>query len=121
MTEERAQRHLAAILAADVVGYSRLMEQDEAEFTPEGVEQAGQIWEEGLAKFPNSALLQVNLGWYHMGRAYNGFSNDPTSDFRKAGELVRQALAHPNLSPLERRLCHWLFAYVNLWERMTRR
>jgi len=29
MTEERTQRHLAAILAADVVGYSRLMEQDE--------------------------------------------------------------------------------------------
>jgi adenylate cyclase len=31
MGKERAQRHLAAILAADVVGYSRLMEQDEAE------------------------------------------------------------------------------------------
>jgi adenylate cyclase len=31
MAEERAQRHLAAILAADVVGYSRLMEQDEAD------------------------------------------------------------------------------------------
>ena len=30
MAEERAQRHLAAILAADVVGYTRLMEQDEA-------------------------------------------------------------------------------------------
>ncbi len=30
MAKERAQRHLAAILAADVVGYSRLMEQDEA-------------------------------------------------------------------------------------------
>jgi adenylate cyclase len=30
MTEERAQRRLAAILAADVVGYSRLMEADEA-------------------------------------------------------------------------------------------
>ena len=29
MTEERVQRRLAAILAADVVGYSRLMEQDE--------------------------------------------------------------------------------------------
>src|SRR4030095_6236135 len=29
MAEERAQRHLAAIMAADVVGYSRLMEQDE--------------------------------------------------------------------------------------------
>src|SRR4029450_11478727 len=30
MAEERAQRHIAAILAADVVGYSRLMEVDEA-------------------------------------------------------------------------------------------
>src|SRR5260370_34598634 len=29
MTEQRAQRRLAAILAADVVGYSRLMQQDE--------------------------------------------------------------------------------------------
>jgi class 3 adenylate cyclase/pimeloyl-ACP methyl ester carboxylesterase len=30
MSEERVQRRLAAILAADVVGYSRLMEEDEA-------------------------------------------------------------------------------------------
>jgi class 3 adenylate cyclase len=30
MAEERAQRRLAAILAADVVGYSRLIERDEA-------------------------------------------------------------------------------------------
>src|SRR5262245_42563429 len=30
MAEERVQRRLAAILAADVVGCSRLMEQDEA-------------------------------------------------------------------------------------------
>ena len=29
MAEERVQRRLAAILAADVVGYSRLMERDE--------------------------------------------------------------------------------------------
>ena len=30
MSEQRIQRRLAAILAADVVGYSRLMERDEA-------------------------------------------------------------------------------------------
>ena len=30
MAEDRAQRKLAAILAADVVGYSRLMGEDEA-------------------------------------------------------------------------------------------
>ncbi len=29
MAEERVQRRLVAILAADVVGYSRMMEQDE--------------------------------------------------------------------------------------------
>lgn len=29
MAEKRIQRHLAAILAADVVGFGRLMEQDE--------------------------------------------------------------------------------------------
>jgi class 3 adenylate cyclase len=30
MVEERSQRRLAAILAADVAGYSRLMEKNEA-------------------------------------------------------------------------------------------
>ncbi len=30
MAEERVQRRLAAILAADVVGYSHMMEEDEA-------------------------------------------------------------------------------------------
>ena len=30
MAEERVQRRLAAILAADVAGYSRLMQADEA-------------------------------------------------------------------------------------------
>ena len=30
MAEERVQRRLAAILVADVVGYSRMMEADEA-------------------------------------------------------------------------------------------
>lgn len=30
MAEERTQRRLAAVLVADVVGYSRLVEQDEA-------------------------------------------------------------------------------------------
>jgi len=40
MAEERAQRRLAAILVADVVGYSRLMEQDEAKV----FQQDQQFW-----------------------------------------------------------------------------
>ena len=41
MAEERAQRRLAAILAADVVGYSRLMQADEAGTLPTSVNKAG--------------------------------------------------------------------------------
>ena len=56
MAEERVQRRLSAILAADVVGYSRLMEQDEADtfhrlrthwkdlFEPEIERQHGRIF-----------------------------------------------------------------------------
>ena len=28
-------------------------------------DRAGRIWEEGLAKYPDSNLLKVKLGWYH--------------------------------------------------------
>ena len=41
MAEERAQRRLAAILAADVVGYSRLMQADEAGTLPRSRRGAG--------------------------------------------------------------------------------
>jgi TolB-like protein/class 3 adenylate cyclase len=84
------------------------------QFTPEGNRQAGQIWEQGLKKFPDSALLQVKLGIAHNQRALNGWSENTAADFQRAGELVRQALGHPNLSPLEKRLCYWTTAFINL-------
>jgi TolB-like protein len=73
-------------------------------FTKEGTEQAGKIWREGLAKYPGSPLLTVKLAWYHLARAANFFSDDPPSDFRKAGMLGRQVLAHEHLSPQVARL-----------------
>src|SRR5215831_12089864 len=51
MAEERAQRRLAAILAADVVGYSRLMEQDEAGTLAVLAERRKAILEPLLAKY----------------------------------------------------------------------
>ena len=51
MAEERAQRRLAAILAADVVGYSRLMEQDEAGTLAALANRRKRIWEPLLAKY----------------------------------------------------------------------
>ena len=60
-------------------------------WSPEGNEDAGQIWKEGLEEFPNSSLLHIKLGWYHFMRAFNGWSSDAEADFHRAGELVRKA------------------------------
>ena len=35
-------------------------------YTKEGIERSGEIWREGLAKFPTSPLIKVKLGWHHM-------------------------------------------------------
>ena len=81
-------------------------------FTKADNERAGRIWEEGLAKYPDSNLLKVKLGWYHMQAGLNFWSDDVPAEFRKAGELVRTVLAKENLSPQVKRLAHWLFAWV---------
>ena len=35
-------------------------------YTKEGIERSGEIWREGLMKFPSSPLLKVKLGWHHI-------------------------------------------------------
>jgi tetratricopeptide (TPR) repeat protein len=54
----------------------------------------------------------VKLGFYHYQRAFSGWSSDAMADYRRSGELVREVFRDTNLSPLVRRLGHWLFAYV---------
>ena len=75
-------------------------------------DRAGRVWEEGLAKYPDSNLLKVKLGWYHMKAGWRWWSDDVPAEFRKAGELSRAVLAANNLSPQVKRLAHWLFAQV---------
>ena len=75
-------------------------------------DRAGRVWEEGLAKYPDSNLLKVKLGWYHMKAGWRWWSDDVAAEFRKAGELSRAVLAANNLSPQVKRLAHWLFAQV---------
>src|SRR5262245_39252608 len=87
-------------------------------YTKEGIERSGEIWREGLAKFPSSALLKVTLGWHHIGRVTHTFvSDDQPADVRKAGELGRQVLAEEHLSPQVLRLANWLMSYVLAHER----
>ena len=83
----------------------------------EGIERSGEIWREGLAKFPSSPLLKVKLGWHHMMRVMIFYGDDPPADVRKAGELARHVLANEHLSPQVARLANWLMSYVLVQEK----
>jgi TolB-like protein/Flp pilus assembly protein TadD len=86
-------------------------------YTKEGIERSGEIWREGLAKFPSSTLLKAKLGWHHVMRVMIFASDDPPADIRKAGELARYVLANEHLSPQVARLANWLMSYVLVLER----
>src|SRR4029079_9431156 len=93
-------------------GHEQLMR-----YTKEGIERSGEIWREGLAKFPSSQLLKVKLGWHHMVRAYRFVSADAQDDVRRSGVLARQVLANEHVSPQVARLANWLMSYVLVQER----
>ena len=93
-------------------GHEQLMK-----YSKEGIERSGEIWREGLAKFPSSPLLKVKLGWHHMMRVMIFCSDDPPADVRKAGELARHVLANEHLSPQVARLANWLMSFVLVQEK----
>src|SRR6202158_6235349 len=95
MVEERAQRRLAAILAADVVGYSRLMEQDEA----------GTF--ERLRADRKEAIEPE--GGPHQSRGFKGMGGEVLADFASVVEavecaaVVQRAMAERNAGLAEDR------------------
>lgn len=44
-------------------------------------DRAGRIFEEGLAKYPDSNLLKVKLAWYHFLAGWNFWSDEHSSRF----------------------------------------
>ncbi len=60
MVEERVQRRLAAILAADVVGYSRLMEAGE-EATLRTLKTYREIIDRLIARHEGRVILGCNI------------------------------------------------------------
>ena len=80
--------------------------------SPEQLDRSAAIWQEGLRKFPNSALLKVQLGFFHFMRSYWLWSDDTAADYKRAGELAREVAGQENLTPLTRRLSHWLMSFV---------
>jgi adenylate cyclase len=79
MAEERTRRRLAAILAADVVGYSRLMERDEAGTLAALKARRREVLEPILAK--------------HDGRVFKDTGDGVLVEFGSAVDAVQCAVA----------------------------
>jgi adenylate cyclase len=92
-------------------GHDKLLQ-----YTPETTEEAYRIWKEGMGKFPDSALIKLKMGFVHYFRIVFGWSQDAEKDIASLVDLAKQGMASENLSPLERKLGHWLGAYAHLVE-----
>jgi class 3 adenylate cyclase/TolB-like protein len=79
-------------------------------FTQEGNETARAIWQEGLAKFPDSALLRTKIAASYMQKLYNGWTDEPWRDTEMAWKMGTEAAAIPHKSRLETLLSHWMMA-----------
>jgi TolB-like protein/class 3 adenylate cyclase len=79
-------------------------------------DRAGQVWMEGLKKYPDSSLLKIKLGFYHWSAVWNFWSDDYDRDFRDAKALTQEVLAQQNLTPMVRRLAYWLDALVLMYD-----
>jgi class 3 adenylate cyclase len=86
MAEERAQRRLAAILTADVVGYSRLMERDERRTLASLKSRRKEVLEPLVA--------------FHEGRIFKVTGDGTLVEFASAVNAVECAVA--DLTLLER-------------------
>jgi adenylate cyclase len=104
MTEARVERRLAAILAADVVGYSRLMGSDE-----EGTLRA--------LKAVRQSLLEPQIA-EHRGRIVKTTGDGILVEFASAVDAVRCALGIQRAMlthlPISRRTRRSSFASVSM-------
>jgi adenylate cyclase len=79
-------------------------------FNKEDNAKARQVWQEGLAKFPDSALLRIKLAWTYSQDVIWERTDDPWRDTELAWKLTKEAEAIPDKSRLETFLSRWLMA-----------
>jgi TolB-like protein len=84
-------------------------------FTPEDMQKAREIWQEGLRRFPESGLLRIKVGWTHWHYFFQGWSTEPEKDLERAYELVQEGLADEDLPLVGQWNGHWLNAFVQLF------
>jgi hypothetical protein len=81
-------------------------------FNKEDNAKARQIWQEGLEKFPDSALLRTKIALTYLLDINYEWTDDPWGDTERAWKLATEAAANPHKSRLETFLCHWAMAIL---------
>lgn len=81
-------------------------------WTEQGKDEARQIWEDGLKRFPQSALLRIELAAFYFNRADEGYSADRWADIQTSWRLLGEADEAPVKSRMEEWLSHYIKAQV---------
>jgi TolB-like protein/class 3 adenylate cyclase len=77
-------------------------------YTEKDMAEARRVWREGLATFPNSALLRIKIAVTYFQDATWGWSDDPDRDLDAGWKLLEEAAAIPNRP----RLVEWYLHYI---------
>ena len=80
------------------------------QFTADGNAKAREIWQEGLAKFPDSALLRIKIASTYWAAIERDQSDDPWRDVELGWKLVKEAEVVGDKSRFETWLYHWMLA-----------
>ena len=84
-------------------------------FSVPDVLKARAIWQEGLERFPGSALLRIKLGFSHIWMVMNQASADPRDDIERAWRFAHDAAMANSLAPLTAWALHWQMALLYQW------
>ena len=86
------------------------------QYNPQSLVKARAIIEEGLRKFPDSALLRCGLAWDNVLAANYGYDQTPEEHWRQASEILNETLVRPSLGPDAKKSGLWSFSYVSAHE-----
>lgn len=86
------------------------------QYNPQSLIKAREIIEEGLKKFPDSALLKCGLAWDNVLAANYGYDTTPDEHWHEASEILNETLARPSLGPDAKKSGLWSFSYVSAHE-----
>jgi DNA-binding SARP family transcriptional activator/TolB-like protein len=115
---ERHEQRLAwskPFLSLNDYDYARRGDQFFFQFTREAHAKALRIFEEGLARFPDSTMLRISLSALYRHAVEVGWSSDPKHDLEQAWQLGQEASLAVQRTREEMWLSHWIMAKLAQW------